>query len=202
MDDDVSLLTAWKAGDRRAGTRLFERYYPALARYFRNKLSVGAEDLIQQTFTGCVEGLERVRSSATFRSYVFGVAHHVLCAHLRRRAREPVDLETVSIQDLAPGPSSIHARQEEQRLLLEALRRIPVTHQAVLELHYWEQLSSEEMADVLGIPAPTARGRLMRARELLRESLAALTDSPEHLRSTVTRLEHWAAQLRARLDGG
>ncbi len=50
------------------------------------------------------------------------------------------------------------------------------------------------MADVLGIPAPKARGQLMRGRDLLRETLAALTDSPEHLHGTVTRLAHWATQ--------
>ena len=59
------------------------------------------------------------------------------------------------------------AQHEEQRLLLEALRRIPLDLQIAIELHYWEGMSGPDLAQVLDIPEGTVRSRLRRAREPL-----------------------------------
>jgi len=48
-DSDDALLAAWRSGDRRAGSLLFDRHFRALTRFFRNKLQSGMDDLIQQT---------------------------------------------------------------------------------------------------------------------------------------------------------
>lgn len=57
---DEELLAAWRAGERRAGELLFERYYEPVARFFFNKTDAAAE-LIQQTFLACVEGAAKFR---------------------------------------------------------------------------------------------------------------------------------------------
>ena len=54
---DEELLRAWSDGDRDAGERLFERHFESVVRFFRNKAAGDHEDLIQQTFLGCVESL-------------------------------------------------------------------------------------------------------------------------------------------------
>ena len=102
--------------------------------------------------------------------------------------------------DVAPGPSSLVARRREHQLLIEALRSIAVDDQVILELHYWEQLTTSEMAEVMGIPIGTARGRLQRARTRLEEEMQRLADSPHDLASTMERLDDWAAECRERLD--
>src|SRR5690606_27370383 len=84
---DLELLDAWRRGDGRSGELLFRRYFAQLNRFFRNKTDTGAEDLIQTTFLACVEGRDRFRESSSFRTYLFGIAHNVLCAHYRRVAR-------------------------------------------------------------------------------------------------------------------
>ena len=58
-------------------------------------------------------------------------------------------------------------------MLLHALQRISVDHQTVLELHYWEQLSTDEIAEVCEIATATVRTRLHRARHALRSVLEA-----------------------------
>ena len=55
-----------------------------------------------------------------------------------------------------------------ESLLLEALRCIPVAHQVVLELHYWERCSVAEMSAALGIPSGTVKSRLHFAKRALR----------------------------------
>jgi RNA polymerase sigma factor (sigma-70 family) len=200
---DVELLEAWRGGDRRAGEQLFERHYAAVARFFRNKLEFGVDDLIQRTFLACVEGRERIRGEASFRTYLFAVARNLLGKHYRGRQRDGdrIDLGVTSIHDLAPSPSVVVAEHEEQRLLLEALRRIPIDHQIVLELYYWERLTSAEIAGVLDVPHGTVRTRIRRAKQLLEEQLRALDAERAIVESTVANLESWAASLRKLLEG-
>jgi RNA polymerase sigma-70 factor, ECF subfamily len=200
---DGDLLERWRGGDSSSGELLFDRYYDMVERFFVNKVGSGIADLVQETFTGCVASRERIRDHEQFRLYLFGIAYHVLTAHVRARYRggPPVDIDEVSMRDLAPGPITLIAQRREHRLLLEGLRNLPVGDQAMLELHYWENLTTEEIAAVLGIPVGTARGRLQRARSKLGEVMHRLTESPHELTSTVARLEDWAKDCRHQLGG-
>jgi RNA polymerase sigma-70 factor (ECF subfamily) len=199
---DGELLEQWRAGDAVSGEALFERYYDMVERFFLNKVATGVQDLVQETFMRCVESRERIRDDDRFRMYMFGIAYNVLTAHLRQRYRgdREINLSEVSVCDLMPGPSSLVARRREHRLLIEALRSIPVDDQVILELHYWEQLTTHQMAEVIGIPVGTARGRLQRARAHLEEAIQRLAESPQDLSSTMARLDDWAAECRERLD--
>lgn len=195
---DSELLLRWREGDLAAGEALFERYYTMVERFFINKVSTGVGDLVQETFIACVESRDRLRETRRFRSYLFTVAHNVLFRHLRTRYRHgsEFDLESVSVRDLSPGPSSVAVRRTEQRLLLEALRCIPVAHQVVLELHYWENMKTAEIAETLELPTATVRSRLQRARRRLEAVMAELERSPEVLESTKSHLDDWARACR------
>ncbi len=193
--NDAELLEAWRSGRSDAGEQLFRRHYDTIERFFVNK--VGAErvaDLVQETFVACVEARDRVADGSRFRAYLLTIAYRVFCRHLRSKYRTGanVDLEVLSVAAVEASPSSVAARAEEQRLLLEGLRAIPVNYQVVLELHYWEQLSTNEIAEVLGVPPGTVRSRLRRGRDALSAAMASIARSPSLLESTLTRLEDWA----------
>lgn len=203
LPTDFELLDAWRAGDRDAGNQLFERYFEAICRFFANKVHHQIDDLIQKTFLGCVEGRDRFQKQASFRTYLFAVANNVLRAHFRqRRPGAEFDSSEAAVDDFTPSPSRILAYQQEQRLLLEALRRIPLDHQLVLELYYWEDMAAPELAQVLGIPEGTVRSRLRRAKEALADKMTSLAGSPELLRTTLSDLEKWVRSLRVQIDGG
>jgi RNA polymerase sigma factor (sigma-70 family) len=196
MDDDLELLSAWRNGDRGAGEALFERHFSAVSRFFQNKVGDQMADLVQQTFLACVDGRDRIRGEAGFRSYLFGVARNVLRRYIEARARAPVDLDSAIAHDLGPSITAMLRVQEEQRLLLEALRRLSLDHQIALELFYWERLTGPELAAVLGEPEGTVRTRLRRARQQLELRLAELAASEEILSSTTTDLDRWVQGLR------
>lgn len=194
-ESDGSLLSAWRGGDSEAGEALFIRHYRPLSRFFRNKISAEhVGDLIQATLIACVESRERVRDPDRFRAYLFSIAYRVLCRHLRERAQRgaKLDFDVSSVAALQQSPSSAVGEAREHRLLLEGLRALPVNYQVVLELHYWEDLSTSEMAEVLDIPPGTVRSRLRRARDALEAAMASIARSPQLLESTLTRLEDWA----------
>lgn len=199
-EPDDELLAAWRSGDRRAGEQLFDRHFKALTRFFRNKVGPGGDgmdDLIQQTVLGLLEARDEFRGEGSFRSFVFGVAYNVLRNHYRRvrRDEERLDFGVTSIFDLAAGPVEVLAVRHEQRLLLEALRRIPVEHQVLLELYFWEPLPAPEIARVLEIPVGTVRTRIRRAKALLQAELARVGEGPR-LESTLSNLDDWARSIR------
>ncbi len=199
---DIELLDAWRSGDKRAGTQLFKRHYERVARFFTNK--VGADhqqELIQRTFLACVEARDRFSGSSRFSTYLIGIALRQLYKHYdrQRRERERFDYTTVSAEDLSPSPSQAVARQDESRLLLAALRRVPLDYQVVLELVYWEEFTTTQVAKVLEIPVGTAKTRLRRGRQLVQKQLEALVTTPALLESTLMNLEGWARGLRERV---
>jgi RNA polymerase sigma-70 factor (ECF subfamily) len=198
---DHELLVAWRSGDRRAGGELIDRHFKPLYRFFANKAggSADVEDLVQRTFAGAAEGLIRFRADASVRTWLFAIARNILRQwaeeQARKRGRE-TDLGDVSVADLGFGASSVIAKRQEQRLLLEALRRIPLDSQVVLELCYWEQFTAKQIAEVLDCPEGTARSRLRKAKQDLRASLDALSRTREELESTVHGIDHWARAIR------
>jgi RNA polymerase sigma-70 factor (ECF subfamily) len=204
---DLELLDAWADGDRDAGDVLIDRHLVPLYRFFRNKVQGGVHDLVQETFLRCSESRPRFRGRSSgrplaplgsFRSFVFGVARRVLHDHLRKHYRHGVvvDFGDVSVAALGTTPSQLVARREEHRVLLHALRMIPLDDQIALELAYWEELPGPEIAAVLGVSHAAARTRLSRARKALAERVRELCDSPELVESTLANLDGWAAAIR------
>jgi RNA polymerase sigma factor (sigma-70 family) len=196
---DPELLTAWRGGDAASGEALFSRYYTAIARFFANKVATDPADLIQETFVGCLHGRDRIEDPERFRAYVFGIAYNVLRQHYRRRHvdGERLDFESASVADLGAGPVTWMVESGEQLVLLQALRRIPLQFQVVLELFYWEDLTSAAIASVLGEPHGTVRTRLRRARELLAQEIGRVDAEPELRRRTLSDLDGWAEGLRS-----
>jgi RNA polymerase sigma-70 factor (ECF subfamily) len=201
-DRDAALLDGWRSGDARAGEQLFDRHADAVARFFENKVREGAEDLTQATFLRMIEGRDRVRHGSVFRGFVLGIARNVLREHLRELARgRNVDPEVESMAELAPGPTTVAGVKQEQRLLLEALRRLPVDAQIILEFHYWEGLKTHDIAAIMDQIPSTVRGQLVKARKQLAAIMEALAASPDLLASTLGGLDGWAAELREQLGG-
>jgi len=195
---DFELLDAWRDGDRTAGSELFARYFGPVYGFFRSKLEHAAEDLTQQTFLNCVEARDDFRGAGSFRTYLFVVARNVLYGHLRRRGNKAtdIDFEVTSIADLDASPSTLLAFREDHKLLVHALRRLPLELQVALELYYVQRMRAPALATVLGIPPGTVRSRIRRGIEQLRVGISDLAASPQRVRTTLTDLNRWAADLR------
>ncbi len=194
---DLDLFNAWTHGDRQAAGELFERYFDAVDRFFRNKVLDGYDDLVQQTFFACLESRDRFRRDSAFRTYLFAIANNVLRAHFRSRRRESerFDWTEVSACDLAPGPSTVFRARREQQLLLESLRRIPLDYQVVLELYYWEELPGSAIAEIVDRPENTVRSRLRKGKQLLEKQMQLLANNAEELASTLEDLDEWARSI-------
>lgn len=173
MPTDGDLLRSWSNGDLDAGECLFHRHWDSVARFFHSKLGPGCEDLIQTTFTACVESIANYRGDSSFRTYLFGIARNVLLKHLHRKARDAERFHpgTVSIAASIRSYTSVIAGGRQRERLLLALRELPVDTQLMIELHYWEGLTIQEIAQVVELPINTVKCRMRRGRLQLAQAL-------------------------------
>lgn len=174
MLSDLALLESWRAGDAQAGEELVSRHWPSISRFFRSKVGDEGADLISQTFLACVEARDRI-DGGNVRAYLFAVARRRLADHFRKgKSATAVDLSECSLADMRTGPLTQLGRAESHELLQRALALIPLDDQIALELSYFEELSTREIAEVLEVGENTVRSRLARARDKLRRALAAI----------------------------
>ncbi len=200
MGDDATLLSAWRGGDTGAGDELLRRHFATVLRFFRSKLGDDIDDIVQQTFADTVRARDQIGEGG-FRAYLLRVAHNRLMDDLRRKARRPdaFDPGSISLADIATSVSQRIARNEDEHLMLVAMRELSVDFQVVLELAYWEELPGQEIAVILGVSPHTVRSRLARARVALREALQRQAAPPTLIEHSVARLE-LSAGKRERAD--
>jgi RNA polymerase sigma-70 factor (ECF subfamily) len=196
VQSDAELLDAWREGDRAAGGVLFERYFEPVRRFFATKIADGVEDLVQQTFLACVNNRDRIRSGDAFRGYLFVAARNMLYMQIRSRARAPaLDFGVTSVIDAGLSPSQALAGHDDERVLSQALRSLPVDLQIALELYYFERVRGRELEVALELPGGTVRSRLRRGLELLRGHVRELASSPEVLAKVMASVDGWSVKL-------
>lgn len=178
---DEALFGNWVDGDAAAGEALFRRHFDALLRFFRRQLGVDFQDLVQQTFLGCIEARARHKEIVNFRAYLYGIARNKLYKHLRRRSGQPVHVICKSsVADLAPSPSRLLGERQEAAVLVDALTRLPLEQQLALYFYYVDDMTAPQVGAALGgLGVPAVRGRLRRALAALRKLIAKPVVRPD-----------------------
>ncbi len=167
--EDV-LLRRWRAGDRAAGDQLLQRCKPMLRWFFRRRTSDNVEELVQGTLVACVQALAHFEGRSTFKTFLLGIAHKHFLMSLRASRTRPMQS---GIQYRAPSPSQLFASKEEVETVSEALNDTSPAFRRVLEMYYWEELSVDEIAKALELPAGTVKSRLSRGRSMVRSRITA-----------------------------
>lgn len=198
--DDAELLRRWQSGDRCAGEQLVRRHHASVHRFFHHKLGRAADDLVQETFFGLLKGLSRFRGQASVRTLLFAIAHNKLVDQVRTEARRPYDPAVSSIHDSMRSPLSLLEIHDQHKLLVAALRQLPLETQCMLELHYWESMPIKEIARVLDILENTVKTRMRRGRLELEVAMQRLARSAEQLETTRRGLEGWSEELRREVE--
>jgi RNA polymerase sigma-70 factor (ECF subfamily) len=171
---DEELMLAYARGDQAAFRELFSRYAPMLLRLMTRTVSRGADaqDLVQQTFLQLHRARGDFRADMRVRPWIMTIAMNLARDLLRRRGRRPeVEVE----EDALPAPSAIASQQVESkdvgRRVREALAALPREQREVIELHWFEQLSFQEIAAIVGATSGAARVRAHRGYTTLRARL-------------------------------
>jgi RNA polymerase sigma-70 factor (ECF subfamily) len=124
-----------------------------------------AEELAQDTFVALMQGAVRYEARATFRTYLYGIAYHVLQGSrraARHRRAQPLDVDPPDVR-VADPDAALWVRQ--------AIERLDEADREILMLREYEELGYQEIADLRKLPVNTVRSRLFRARMALKAAL-------------------------------
>ncbi len=158
-------------GNGEALAVLYRTYQPRISAYVLRRIgdTHEAEDIVANVFVAMVQQLSRYRlSEAPFSAWLYRIATNQINHSIRKRRIRSFFAWPPEVADPA------YECLDDGELLRIALRRLPLSFQNVLSLHYLEQLSVSDVAEVLQCPAGTVKSRLARGRELLQTELLRL----------------------------
>jgi RNA polymerase sigma-70 factor, ECF subfamily len=152
-DPDAGDVAAAKR-DRAAFAALYRRYVERVYGYCFYILGDhhDAEDATERAFLSALGAIDRFSDrGATFRAWLFRIAHNEVANALRRRRRHRTTTLDSAADPVAPGdPWTAVEAADERRLVREAISRLPGDRRQVLVLRFVDGLSSREVASVLG----------------------------------------------------
>lgn len=180
-------MLAYGKGDFRAFEVIYQRHKGALYRYLLRQCGKAedAQELFQDVWTNLIRARERYEVRAKFTTYLFRLAHNRVVDYYRRQARNPVDtenspnrdgtsenldLENLPDLDCPQIENRLHLKRLSRRLL-ELIEALPQAQRDAFLLREEAGFSVEEIAEVTGVNAETAKSRLRYAVAKLRKVL-------------------------------
>jgi RNA polymerase sigma factor (sigma-70 family) len=172
-DSDAVLLRRFQAHDETAFATLLARHGPMVLAVCRRLLhqEQEAEDAFQATFLVMARKARSLNAMTSVGGWLHGVAVHV-CRKAREQRLRRERLLRESVERAVPRNENIRIQEDVMVALEEELDRLPSRYKQPLILCHLESKNVDEAAQELGWSQGTVRGRLYRARELLRNRLA------------------------------
>jgi RNA polymerase sigma-70 factor (ECF subfamily) len=143
-----------------------------------------AEDLVQETYVRAIGAMARLRSDSNVKSWMFTILRNIWLNQLRQRRTVPpmveIDVDenaANSVVETSKDPYAAYISKVESEQVREAIQKLPVDFREIILLREYEELSYQEIAEVLNCPAGTVMSRLGRARSKLRTLLTEMMDS-------------------------
>lgn len=172
--DDETLVQRCLSGDTEAFGELVSRYerplFNVALRMLRDREE--ARDATQNAFVKAWQHLDQFDRNRRFFSWLYRIAvNESLNRATRRRKADPLDQDLV---DRAESPAEGAERSEQARLVERAVGQLSDAYREVIVLRHWLDLSYDEIAEALHVPAKTVKSRLFSARAKLGEILAAM----------------------------
>lgn len=184
--EDRLLVAETLEGNQLSFQLLIERYQDRLFGLVRHytKSAVEVEDIVQDTFIKAYRKLESFQHQSSFSTWIYRIAVNTALDFLKRSGRNPVQtVEDPEVVGEGPqsrasaqlaAPDAALEREEIAEITKNVLAELPEIFRTVLVLREFEDLSYQEMAEVLSVSIGTVESRLFRARARFKEALLRL----------------------------
>ncbi|MEO8673677.1 MAG: RNA polymerase sigma factor [Tahibacter sp.] len=170
---DELLVVRCQLGEALAFNDLIAHWHGPLSSYVQRQSlnETTAADVVQDIWLRVFRSISSLRDGRNLRAWLFGIARRAWMDHLRGRYAAPMGAEI----DIDTEPSLVTSGEEEvqfdREFVHKTLARLPSVEREVLILFYLEELTQQEIAQVIGVPMGTVKSRLFRARALCREEI-------------------------------
>ena len=169
-DSDLNLIRSFRAGDEAAFDRLFGKHQDYVYNVCLGILGNpdDARDCAQEAFLRVYRKVGEFRAESAFSTWLYRVTVNVCVGHLRKRPKQsPASLEDENVREL-PGDepevwSGLTRAVDEQRVR-EVVSELSEDYRTVLVLRYFQDLSYDEMLEILGYTMGQLKVKLHRAR--------------------------------------
>lgn len=153
-----------RRGDADAFDAVLARYQNRLYRYLLRLTANAAvaEDLFQETWLKVITRIHRYDERRPFEPWLFSVARNLAIDHLRKASPESLD---------EPGSLERMLERERRGLLERKLEELPALYREALSLRFEEEMTFEEIAEVISAPVSTVKSRVQRALSTLRKRM-------------------------------
>ena len=178
--DDTQLVSASKNGDQDAFSLLVQCYQRRVFNLVFRMLQdyEEANEVTQEAFLAAWQGLPAFRGEARFSTWLYRIAYNCALKQLETRKRDKALYTALQAEQFIEGgadpKNALVEMLDNQEMVQEQLSQLPPKYRIVLILRHLQDMTYEEMADVLTMPVGTIKTHLFRARNLLKERLQAL----------------------------
>lgn len=175
-DEDAMLMLRLREGDEAALVALVERWQTPLLNFFFRSLQSreSAEDLTQMVFVRLYRAAARYEQRARFSTFLFQIARRLLINEFRRQQRKPLDAQDPVDLHAVSSDSASRRYRELEEAFEQALPRLPENQRTAILLLKQQELSYQEIADIMEASESAVKTWIFRARQFLKQELKDL----------------------------
>ena len=202
-NDDAALIQHTLAGDETAFASLVRKYQRQVHALAWRKIGDFqiAEDITQETFLQVYQKLKTLEDPTLFSKWLYAIVHHLCIAWFRKNRLQTEPLEETYILGIETEPYSRYIASEYAKISAEAQRdlvekllaKLKESDRKVIMLHYFEEMTSSEIGEFLGVSENTIKSRIRRARQhlkkygsIIQEALGITIEAEHHFHKNLS----------------
>lgn len=184
-EEIIPLIQRALRGDETAYQELMAKYYQGIYALINQiiKNREETEDLVQDTFMKAFRALPDFDPKYAFSTWLYKIAYNNCIDTIRKRKLKMISLDHPVREDENQSPLSSEIKNEElspeetllysekQKYIQRAIEKLPEIYRKVIVLRHQEELSYEQISEILHLPVGTVKARIFRAREILKKAL-------------------------------
>jgi RNA polymerase sigma-70 factor (ECF subfamily) len=177
----ANMVSQVKKGDQEAFEGIVDLFKDKIYRHCFRMVGNGheAEDLAQETFLKAYRNIDKYNNDFKFSTWIFRIATNLCIDRLRKKKPDYyLDAEVpgteganmysqLAVED--PLPEEVVTENERRNELQQEIMKLPEKYRTAIVLKYVEDLSLEEISQIMDIPVPTVKTRIHRGREALKK---------------------------------
>ena len=161
--EDYILIRRIQNGDPEAFETLVRKYYQNIYQFCVRRCNGDtalAADLTQDTFLKLIEHIQQYRLTGKFINFLLTIAVNTCNNHFKKKSPDIVDMDTLSAVPSNLNISEEVLRQEDAKIIQQAIDRLPDMQKEVVILRFYHDRKLKEIAAITGVSLPTAKSRL------------------------------------------